>query len=62
MTTGCDFRNYHRLKKQVEEDLQKEMDSERYHELLNLQRRCFPTKEQVIEDIEAFYATQETSI
>lgn len=62
MTTEHDFREYHRLQRRVERDLRKEMDSDRYHELLNLQRRCFPTKEQVISAVEAFYATQEVSM
>lgn len=55
MTTQSDFQEYHRLQRRVEKDLRKEMDSDRYHELLNLQRRCWPTKEQVIAEVEAFY-------
>lgn len=59
MTNRCDFMKYNRLKAQVEKELKDTMDSERYTKLRELHRRCFPTKEQVIEEVQAFY-TEET--
>ncbi len=55
MTSGDDFRKYHQLKSRIEKDIQTTMNSERYTKLRELHRRCYPTKEQVIEEVERFY-------
>ncbi len=54
-TSQCDFMKYHRLQKRLEKDLNDVEDEHYYKRLRDLYRRNFPTKEQVIEDIEAFY-------
>lgn len=58
-TTQCDFVKYQRLKKKVEKEIATTMNSERYTELRKLYRQCFPTKEQVIEEITAFFNAEE---
>lgn len=57
MTEECRdaFRRYHSLKKQVEKDLNSTEEEHRYKRLRDLYRRNFPTKEQAIEEVEAFY-------
>ncbi len=55
MTNGDDFRKYHCLQRKLLKELGETMDSDRFKELLALRRRCFPTKEEVIETVEAFY-------
>ncbi len=55
MTNGSDFRKYQRLKKQLEKELNFTEDEHRYKKLRDLYRRNFPTKEQAIEEVEAFY-------
>ena len=55
MTNGSDFRKYQRLKKQVEKELNFTEEEHRYKALRDLYRRNFPTKEQAIEEVEAFY-------
>ena len=55
MTNGDDFRKYQRLHRKILGELAETMDSSRFKELLALRRRCFPTKEEVIEIVEAFF-------
>lgn len=54
-TTQCDFMKYHRLKTQLEKDMNETEDEQRYKKLRDLYRRNYPTKEQVIEAVETFY-------
>ena len=58
MTAGCDFRKYHRLKAKLEKELKDIEEEHRYKALRDLYRRCYPTKEQVIEEVERFYAEE----
>lgn len=53
-----DFKKYYRLEKKRAIDIEDTMDSQRHKKLLALQLRCFPSKEQVIEWIEAFYRAE----
>lgn len=60
MSTECRHavRRYYRLQTKVEEDIkeaQTDFDAPRLAKLQELQLRCFPSKEQVIEWVEAFY-------
>ncbi len=61
MTSGCDFRKYHRLKLKLEQELKSTDDEARFKRLQDLFRRNFPTKEQAIADVEAFF-NQENSL
>ena len=58
-TTQCDFKQYHRLKARLEKDLKLIEDETRYKSLRDLYRRNFPTKEQAIAEVEAFYDKEE---
>ncbi len=55
MTSGCDFRKYHHLKEKLENDLKVTEDEIRYKQLQDLYRRNYPTKEQAIAEVEAFF-------
>jgi len=59
MTTQCDFVKYHRLKKRVEKELNDTEDELYYKRLQDLYRRNFPTKEQAIAEVQAFFDTEE---
>lgn len=59
MTAHDVYQKYHRLQRKIEKDIENTMDSQRHKKLLALQLRCFPSKEQVIEWIEAFYKEAE---
>ena len=58
MTAGDAFKKYHRLKAKLEKELKDTEEEHRYKALRDLYRRCFPTKEQVIEEVERFYAEE----
>jgi hypothetical protein len=58
MTSGDNFRKYHQLKAKLEKELKDTEEEHRYKALRDLYRRCFPTKEQVIQEVERFYAEE----
>ena len=55
MTTQHDFVKYNRLKKRLEKELNDTEDELYYKRLQDLYRRNFPTKEQAIEEVQAFF-------
>ena len=55
MTNRDDFVEYNRLKRKLEKEIEATVNKKRYAKLLELQRRCFPTEEQVIEEVTAFF-------
>ena len=54
MTNQHDFRVYHRLKRRLEKEINDTEDEHYYKRLQDLYRRNFPTKEQAIEEVQAF--------
>lgn len=55
MTCRDIFRRYDQLKKRLEDEMSSTEDERRYKRLQDLYRRNFPTKEQAVEEVEAFF-------
>jgi hypothetical protein len=65
MTTQCDFVKYHRLEKKVHKAITEAEDGGNWMRVVNLKtlrRKCFPTKEEAIEDVESFFCLEEVPI
>ena len=55
MTCRGDFVKYNELKRKLEKELDSTLDSERFKKIHTLYRHNFPTKEEAIADVEAFF-------
>ena len=62
MTTQSDFVKYNRLKRRLEKKLKDAEDEHYYKRLQDLYRRNFPTKEQAIEEVQAFFDAEEAEV
>ena len=62
MTTRSEFTKYNSLKRKLETEINEaraDLNFQRLFKLRDLRRRCFPTKEEVIGQVQTFFNAEE---